>query len=130
MVGPFKDCAVQGPHFELMMLSNKCIFPGGSDGKEYACNARDPSLIPGSGRFPGEGIGYPLQYSWDSLVTQMVKNLPAMQETWVRPLGQEVLLEEGMASLSSILAWRIPWTEGPDRAKSMRLQRVSTTEVT
>ena len=83
-------------------------FPGSSGDKESTCNAGDSSSIPGSGRFPGEGIGYPLQYSWASLVTQMVKNLPAMQETWVRPLGQEVLLEEGMASLSSILAWRIP----------------------
>ena len=55
-------------------------FPGSSAGKESACNAGDPSLIPGSGRSPGERIGYPLQYSWASLVAQMVKNLPAMQE--------------------------------------------------
>ena len=53
-----------------------------SVGKESACNAGDPSLIPGSGRSPGEGIGYPLQYSWASLVAQLVKN-PAMWETWV-----------------------------------------------
>ena len=46
-------------------------------------------MIPGSGRFPGEGIGYPLQYSWTSLVAQLVKNLPAMRETWVRSLGGE-----------------------------------------
>ena len=52
--------------------------------------------IPGSGRPPGEGIGYPLQYSWASLVAQLVKNLPAMQETWVRSLGQEDPLEKGM----------------------------------
>ena len=52
-------------------------FPDSSAGKELACNARDPSLIPGSGRSPGEGIGYPLQYSWASLVAQLVKNLPA-----------------------------------------------------
>ena len=51
-------------------------FPGGSDGKESACNAGDPGLIPGSGRSPGKGIGYPLQYSWVSLVAQMVKNPP------------------------------------------------------
>ena len=56
-------------------------FPGSSAGKESACNAGDLSSIPGSGRFPGEGIGYPLQYSWASLMTQMVKNLPAMWET-------------------------------------------------
>ena len=52
---------------------------GGSDGKESACNARDPGLIPGSARSPGEGIGYSLQYSWASLMAQKVKNLPAMQ---------------------------------------------------
>ena len=52
-------------------------------GKESACNAEDPGLIPGLGRSTGEGIGYPLQYSWASLVAQLVKNLPAMQETWV-----------------------------------------------
>ena len=49
-------------------------FTGSSAGKESTCNARDPGLIPGSGRSPGEGIGYPLQYSWASLVAQMVKN--------------------------------------------------------
>ena len=54
----------------------------------------------------------------------MVKNLPAMQETWVRPLGWEVLLEEGMATHSSILGWRIPWTEKPGRLQSMGSQRV------
>ena len=61
-------------------------FPDGSDGKASACNAGDPGLIPGSGRSPGEGIGYPLQYSWASLVAQTVKNLPTMRETWVRSL--------------------------------------------
>ena len=65
-------------------------------------------MIPGSGRSPREGIGYPLQYSWASLVAQMVKNQRAMQETWVRPLRWEDPLEEGMATHSSILAWRIP----------------------
>ena len=54
-----------------------------SVGKESACNAGNPSLIPGSGRSPGEGTGYPLQYSWASLVAQMVKNLPAVWETWL-----------------------------------------------
>ena len=67
-----------------------------------------PSLIPWSGSSPGEGIGDPLQYSWASLVAQMVKNLPTMQETWVQSLGWEDPLEEGMATHSSILAWRIP----------------------
>ena len=65
-------------------------------------------MIPRSGRSPGEGIGYVLQHSWASLVAQMVKNLPAMWDTWVQPLGWEDPLEEGMATHSSILAWRIP----------------------
>ena len=62
-------------------------FPGSSAGKVSSCNAGDPSSIPGSGRPAGEGIGYPLQYSWASLVVQLVKNPPAMQKTWVRSLG-------------------------------------------
>ena len=70
-------------------------FPESSVGKESACNAGDPSLIPESGRSPGEGIGYPFQYSWVSLVFQMVKNPPAMQETPVQVLGQEDSLEKG-----------------------------------
>ena len=64
-------------------------FPDSSAGKESACNARDPGLIPGSGRPAGEGIGYPLQFSWASPVVQMVKSLPAMWETWVWSLGWE-----------------------------------------
>ena len=59
--------------------------PYSSVGKESTCNAGDPGLILGSGRYPGEGIGYPLQYSWTSLVAQLVKNLPAMWETWFDP---------------------------------------------
>ena len=58
-------------------------FPDSSVGKESTCNAGDPGSIPGSGRSPGERIGYPLQYSWASLVAQLVKNLPAVRETWV-----------------------------------------------
>ena len=84
-------------------------FPGSSVGKESACNAGDPSSIPGLGRPSGEGIGYPLQYSWGSLVAQLVKNPLAMQETWVRSLGWEGPLEKENATYSSILAWRIPW---------------------
>ena len=72
------------------------------------CNAGDPDSIPGLGRSAGEGIGDPLQHSWASLVAQMVKNLPAMRETWVPSLGWEDLLEKGKATQSSILAWRIP----------------------
>ena len=58
-------------------------FPDSSAGKEYTCNAGNHSSIPGSGRCPGKGIGYPLQYSWASLVAQMVKNPPALWDTWV-----------------------------------------------
>ena len=65
--------------------------------------------ISGSGRSSGEGIGYPLQYSWASLVAQLVKNPPAMQETWDRSLSLKDPLEKGKATHSSILAWRIPW---------------------
>ena len=88
-------------------------FAGSKDGKEFACSAGDPSSIPGSGRSTGEGIGYPLQYSWASLLAQLVKNPPAMWETWVRSLGWENPLEKAMATHSNILAWRIPWTKEP-----------------
>jgi len=67
-------------------------------------------LIPGSGRSAREGIGYPLQYSWASLAAQLVKNPPAMQETWVQSLGWKDPLEQGETTHSSILAWIIPWT--------------------
>ena len=60
------------------------VFPSYSVGKESTCNAGDSVSIPGSGRSAGEGIGYPLEYSWASLVAQMVKNPPAMWETWVQ----------------------------------------------
>ena len=68
-------------------------FPCGSAGKESASNAGDPGLNPESGRSPGEGIGYPLQYSWAALVAQLVKNPPAMRETWVQSLSWEDTLE-------------------------------------
>ena len=79
-------------------------FPDSSVGKESVCNAGDPSSIPGSGRSTGEGLGYPLQYSWASLVAQLVKNLSAMWETWVRSLGLEDPLKKRKATHSSILA--------------------------
>ena len=69
-------------------------------------------MIPGSGRSPGEGRGYPLQYSWASLVAQLLKNLPAMLETCVWSLGWEDPLEQGKAAHSSMLAWNglySPW---------------------
>ena len=84
--------------------------PDSSVGKESDCNAGEPSSIPGWGRSAGEGIGYPFQYSWASLVTQLVKNPPAMRETWLQLLGWEDLLKKGKATHSSVLAWRISWT--------------------
>ena len=83
-------------------------FPHSSVGKESTCNAGGPGVILELGRSPGEGIGYPLQYSWASLMAQMVKNPLAVQETWVLSLSWEDPLEEGMATHSSILAWRVP----------------------
>ena len=79
-------------------------FPDSSVGKESACNAGDPGSIPGPGRSAREGIGYPFQSSWASLVAQLVKSLPAMWETWVLSLGWEDSLEKGKATHSSFLA--------------------------
>ena len=104
------------------MTLDFCIFmyiekgyPCSSAGKESACNAGDPSLIPVLGSSPGEGIVYPFQYAWAFLAAQMVKIPSAMQETWVQSLGWKDPLEEGMATHSHwqpILAWRIPMNRG------------------
>ena len=94
-------------HFFICYLGLSLDFPNSSVGKESACDAGDPGLIPGLGRSAGEGIGYPFQYSWASLVAQLVKNLPSVWETWVQSLGWEGPLEKG--NHSSILTWRIPW---------------------
>ena len=83
---------------------------GSSVGKESTCNARDPGLIPGSGRSTGEGIVYTVQYYWASLVAQLVKNPPSLLDAWALFLGWEDPLEYGKATPCSILAWRIPWT--------------------
>ena len=96
---------------ELVMLSNHLILcpdfldasNNSSDGKESVCNAVDPSSVTRSGKYAEEGTGYPLQYSWASLVAQLVKNPPAMQETPVQFLAQEDLLGKGQATHSSIL---------------------------
>ena len=98
---------VNGIFYEFMIgkLVKNC-----SIGKESTCNAGDPGSIPGLGRSSGEGIGYPFQYSWASLVTHLVENLPVWWETWVWSLDSEDTLEKGKATHSSILAWRIPWT--------------------
>ena len=125
------------PPFPLLLITTECLaglpvsyssFPLAiaSDspvGKESTCDAGDPVLIPGlefakfmeiwqinRKRSAGEGIGCPLQYTWASLVVQLVKNLPAMWGTWVWSLGWEDPLEKGKATHSSLLAWRIPWT--------------------
>ena len=79
-----------------------------------------------SGSSSGEGIGYLLKCSWASLVAQMVKNPPAMWETWVQSLGWEDPLEEGMATHSSILAWRIPRDRGAWRATVHRVAKSPT----
>ena len=79
-------------------------FPCGLAGKESSCNAGDLGSIPELGRSPREGNGYPLQYSWASLVAWLVKNPPAMQENWVQSLGWEDPLEKGKATRSSIPA--------------------------
>ena len=81
-------------------------------------------MIPGLGSSPGEGIGYPLKYSWASLVAQTVENPPAMWETWVQSLGWKDPLEEGMVTHSSILAWRIPWAEELGGLQFIGSQRV------
>ena len=78
-------------------------FLDSSVGKESACNAGDPSLIPGLEISAKEGLGNPLQYSWASPVAQLVKNLPTIQETWLWILGSEDLLEKGKATHFSIL---------------------------
>ena len=95
---------------EQLHFTHEMGFLDSSVGKESACNGGDPGSIPGLGRPSGEGIGYPLQYSWASLVDQLVKNPLAMWETWVQSLDWEDPLKKGKATYSSILACRIPWT--------------------
>ena len=103
-------------------------FPGSSAGKESACNAGGPGSIPGLGRAPGEGIIYPLQYSLASLVAQLIKNLPAIQETWVRSLDWEDPLEEGWQLTPVFLPGESPWAEEPGRLQSMGCKESDTTE--
>ena len=95
------------PVYLTYMQNTSCIpswdFPDSSAGKESSCNAGNPSWIPGFGKAAEEKIGYPLQYSWASLVAQLVKNLPVMRETSVLSLGWEDPLNKGKATHSSIL---------------------------
>ena len=98
--------------FSFMVLSTgrlmKVIFPGISASKEYRLQCRRSRFHLWVRSSPGERIGHPLQCSWASLVARLLKNPPAVWETWVRPLGWEDPLDEGMATYFSILAWRIP----------------------
>ena len=97
--------------FHLMFSQRSLVgFCHSLVGKESACNAGEHGSISGSGRSAGEGIDHSHQYSWASLVAQLVKNLPAMWKIWVQSLGWEDPPEKGKATHSSILAWRIPWT--------------------
>ena len=114
---------VQSPltpnHSTINTCPSSYFFPGSWADDESSWDAGDPSSIPGLERSAEDGIDYPLQYSRVSRVTQTVKNPPAIQETWVRSLGSEDPLEEGMATHTSILAWRIPWTEDSSRLQFM-----------
>ena len=100
------DCSLPG--FSIHGIFQARVLEWGAIA--FSHNTRDTSLTPGSGRSAGEGIGYPLQYSWASFVGQLVNNPPVTQEIWAQSLGWEDPLEKGKATHSSILAWRIPWT--------------------
>ena len=100
-------------------------FPGSSAGKESSCNAGDPSSIPGSGRSSGEGMGYPLLYSWASPVAQMVKNLPAMWETWGQSLVGKIPWRRAWQPPPVFLPGESPWTEEPGDLQPMGSQRVA-----
>ena len=99
---------LQIPEIDLYIYEKG--FPHSSVSKESAYNSGNPRSIPGLGRSAGEVIGYQLQYSWASLVAQLVKNLPAMRETWVRSLGWEDPLKKGKTTHFHVLAWKIPRT--------------------
>ena len=91
-----------------MNLLRHIGFPDSSADKEFTCNAGELSSVSGLGRSHGEGIGYPLQYSWSSLCLRWLRICPQMWETWVRSLGWEDPLEVSVATHSNNLAWRIP----------------------
>ena len=101
-------------------------FPDNSVDKESTCNAGDHGSIPGLGRSAGERIRYLLQYSWAFLVAQLVKNSPAMWETWVQSLGWEDPLENEKATHSSILTWRTPQSIGSLRVRHNQLTFIFT----
>ena len=98
--------------------------PHSSVGKESACNAGDSGSIPGLGSSPGEGIGYPPQCSWASLVAQMVKNLPAMQETWFNAWVGKLPWRRAWQPSPVFLPGESPWTEESSGLQSVGWQRV------
>ena len=93
--------------FYVPMLTPIRGFPDSSVGKKFVCNAGDPGLIPESGKYTGEGIGYPLHYSLASLVAQPVKNLPVMWETWIWSFGWEAPLENGKATQENSMDYTV-----------------------
>ena len=93
-------------------------------GKESACNSEDPGLIPGWGKFPGEGLGYPLQYSWASLVAQMVKNLLQCGRSEFDPWVGKIPWRRRWQPTLEFLPGESPWTEKPGRLQSMGLRSV------
>ena len=106
-------------------------FPGSSAGKESACNAGDPVSIPRLGRSPGERIGYPLKYSWDSLVAQKVKNSPAIWETWVQSVVGKIPWRRAWQPIPVFLLREPPWKEKPgyspwDRKESNMMEQLNT----
>ena len=110
-IHPFIRPSVFPPSLSFFLFCGKIYinlgFLGSSTCKKPTCNAGDPSSIPGLESSPGEGIGYPLLYSWASVVAQPVKNPPAMRETWVPSLGWEDPLGKEMAIHSRNIAWKI-----------------------
>ena len=116
---------LQWVHICLCHFPSYWVFPDSSVGKESTCNAGDPGSMPGLGRFPREGIGYPLPvfFSFRGSSDSKESACNAGDLDLIPGLGRP--LEEGMANHSSILAWRIPWTEEPDGLQSVGLQRVT-----
>ena len=104
------------------LVRTQWSFPGKSAGKESTCNAGDPGSIPGLGRSPREEIGYPLQYSWASLMAQIVKNQPAAQETWVWSLVGKIPWRRAWQPTPVFLSGESPWTEEPGGLQSMVAQ--------
>ena len=99
-------------------------FPGSSTGKESACSAGDTGSMPGLGRFPGEGIAHPLQYSWASLVAQMVKNRLQCERPGFDPWVGKIPWRRAWQPTPVLLPGESPWTEESGKLQSMGSQRV------